>query len=206
MTYLAYECTKLDDNLQPIRIEPPKDLSIEDVPASVSRLIQSFKQENIFELSKRPVLILENIHLPSNFEIAKLLMNHKGRIWRVWATARPRELSKILEKEGTIGKNLDIINDACDLLRDEDIKYIFETIIQPKLISQGLDNGEISTIRKVIMSRGNVPFRFIIKIIDIINSNTAQPIEGHASLFAREPTDTEEIVRSLWPIDNRNSL
>jgi len=124
----------------------------------------------------------------------KALMNHEGRIWRIWANARPFELKRTWE-------NLDIIDDACGLLREQDIDYIFDTIIEPKLILQKISSIQIDETREAIKFRGNVPFRFIIKILYIINSYLGRvtPVKGYKPLINDEPTGTDEIVDSLWP-------
>jgi len=42
LTYLAYECTRLNPYLQPVRIELPNDVSNEDISIFISKLVNLF--------------------------------------------------------------------------------------------------------------------------------------------------------------------
>jgi len=114
LTYIALETSKRQrDTLIPIYLKPREDLTIEETEAAVVRLTDTVKQKKLSLQKQRIVFILDNVHIPANLKIARLLME-SPRSWRLLAAARPRELAECLPKGSENPWNEeDCIRDVC---------------------------------------------------------------------------------------------
>jgi hypothetical protein len=94
----------------------------------------------------------------------------------------------------------DIIKDTCDLLNENDVDYIFDKFIRLELINKNSTFDEITEIHNFIKSRKSVPIRYMITVFHLIYFSN-RPIKGYFPLIQKEQTATEDVVRSLWPVD-----
>jgi hypothetical protein len=68
------------------------------------------------------------------------------------------------------------------------------------LINKNSTFDEITEIHSFIKSRKSVPIRYMITVFHLVYYSN-RPIGGYFPLIQKEQTATEDVVRSLWPID-----
>ncbi len=199
LTYLAVEASRLhSDKCIPILLYPREDLTLEETASAVFRLRDSLKTTGLLHEKKHIVLILDNVHTATNFEIARLLMEFP-RPWRLWAGARIREYADL----GATGISTpwdlkDHIYDACALLNEKEIDFFVDNVITFILTTRG-EEKYIAKTREAMKGAGQVPVRFLAQVWKLVEDNRPDVRTGYTLMIKGEPTGINEIVRHIMP-------
>ena len=198
LTFLSLRAASVDRALLPIALHPRVDLAVEEADVGVARLKQSFEQSRVLGQRRTPVLILDNVHRPEVFAVARLLMTSPRR-WRVWAAARSAEFAERLASGVACPwDNRSQIKDACDLVGKDEADEMVDRVLAPLLIEHGEPN-RIEEVRDALKAAGQVPMRFFIRVWKLIYERKRDVDSGYLPFIQKEPREVEDVIRSLWP-------
>lgn len=199
LSFLALEAARGGEARAPlsvVRLRPREDLDEEKVPVAASRLLEQLESESL--LGTRTILVLDNVHRPSHFALARHLQSQSPRRWRLWGAARVAEFNSLVSTCSGPWEAESCVREACDLTDKEEADHMIEAFFRPLLASRGQEKWA-EDVREALRERGQVPVRFLIAVWQQIFEDRADVSEGYRPWIAAAPTQVEDIVRSLWP-------